>query len=90
LIFIFDDFVVEETGSVAQKTFVTSDLATAAFLHMKGLKLIKAESSANGRFMFEFDDSDGSAISLAYDFINSECSKFDNHIRLLKKMIYKK
>ena len=70
-------------------TYKTSDLATAAYLHMKGLRLIKAESSYGGRFNFEFDDTAGSAESLAYEFINSECSKFDNHVRLLKKMIYK-
>ena len=69
-------------------TYETSDLATAAYLHMKGLKLIKANSSSGGRFRFTFDD-DGRAESLAYEFINSECSKFDNHVRLLKKMIYK-
>ena len=71
------------------ESFTTSDLATAAYLHMKGLKLLKAESSNSGKFLFIFDDSSGSAETLAYDFINSECSKFDNHVRLLKKMIYK-
>ena len=70
-------------------TYKTSDLATAAYLHMKGLKLIKAETAGGGRFSFVFDDADSTADSLAYEFINSECSKFDNHVRLLKKMIYK-
>ena len=74
---------------MTSKTFSTSDLATAAYLHMKGLKLIKANASGSGRFSFIFDDSSDTAESLAYEFINSECSKFDNHIRLLKKMIYK-
>ena len=70
-------------------TYETSDLATAAYLHMKGLKLLKAENSQNARFRFVFDNSDDNAEQLAYEFINSECSKFDNHVRLLKKMIYK-
>jgi hypothetical protein len=70
-------------------TYETSDLATAAYLHMQGLKLLKAEASHSGRFQFSFDNNDNNAESLAYEFINSDCSKFDNHVRLLKKMIYK-
>jgi len=74
---------------MSTESFTTSDLATAAYLHMMGLRLLKAEASSSGKFLFIFDDSDGSADAFAYDFINSECSKFDNHVRLLKKMIYK-
>ncbi|MDB4337536.1 DUF5659 domain-containing protein [bacterium] len=69
--------------------YKTSDLATAAYLHMKGIPLIKADSLSNGRFIFVFDDTDSSCTMLSYEFINSECSKYDNHVRMLKKMIYK-
>ena len=68
--------------------FKTSDLATAAFLHMRGLRLIKAELENGRKFNFVFDDSEGNATTIAYEFINSECSRFDNHVRMLKKMIY--
>jgi hypothetical protein len=71
-----------------EKTFTTSDLATAAYLHMKGMRLVKADKDRGSRFTFIFDDTNSTAEALAYEFINSECSKFDNHVRLLKKMIY--
>ena len=73
---------------MTNKTFSTSDLATAAFLHMRGLRLIKAGLENGKKFNFIFDDSEGKASSIAYEFINSECSRFDNHVRMLKKMIY--
>jgi len=69
--------------------FETSDLALAAFLHMKGVPLIKAEVSHTGKFQFIFDNTDDQCEALSYAFINSECAKFDNHVRMLKKIIYK-
>jgi hypothetical protein len=70
-------------------TFDTSDLALAAYLHMMGVPLVKASSAHSGKFQFIFDDADSQCETLSYAFINSECAKFDNHVRMLKKMIYK-
>ena len=70
-------------------TFTTSDLALAAFLHMKGAPLVKADVLSSGKFKFIFDNTADQCESLSYAFINSECAKFDNHVRMLKKMIYK-
>ena len=41
--------------------YKTSDLSIAAYLMMKGMKLLNAYRTSNGQFMFEFDDpsSDG-------------------------------
>ena len=36
--------------------FVTSDIAHAAYLMLKGLKLLSATRETDGRFKFEFDD----------------------------------
>ena len=71
------------------KEYATSDLATAAYLHMKGIPLLKASSLSNGRFNFIFDDESNRCEILSYEFINSDCSRCDNHVRMLKKMIYK-
>lgn len=66
--------------------YETSDIATAAFLLMRGLRLISA-SNPSGKYSFVFDDSDGKAQDLTLEFINSECSKFDSHLRSLRSML---
>lgn len=69
------------------KNYSTSDLALAAFLKMRGRKLITANKFPNGRFLFEFDD-DGTCATLALDFINGEFSAYDAQVRAIKKAIY--
>ena len=66
----------------------TSDLALAAFLVMRGLSLISA-MRISGKFEFVFDDADQKGHMLSIDFVNSEFSKFDNHVRTLKKILYR-
>ena len=66
----------------------TSDLALAAFLVMRGLPLISA-LRISGKFEFVFDDADQKGHMLSIDFVNSEFSKFDNHVRTLKKILYR-
>jgi hypothetical protein len=68
--------------------YMTPDLSLAAFLLMRGVKLKKAEKSKSGKFIFLFSDVDNSCQNLALEFLNSEFSNYDNHIRNLKKIIY--
>ena len=70
--------------------YLTSDLSLAAFLLMRGAKLIKAEKSSSGRFIFLFSDPDDRCKSLSIEFLNSEFSDYDNYVRNLKKLIYSK
>lgn len=72
------------------KNFETSDLPLAAFLIMKGLKLITAKKVGNGKFLFIISDPDGIADNLSLEYVNSDFCKFDNHIRSIKKLIYTK
>ncbi|MAG27577.1 hypothetical protein CMI47_18750 [Candidatus Pacearchaeota archaeon] len=67
---------------------ITSDLALAAFLVMRGLPLIDA-SRNQGKFEFIFNDANSEAVKLSIEFVNSEFSKFDNHVRTLKKILYR-
>ncbi len=67
----------------------TSDIALAAYLMMRGLKLTVAERENSGRFKFVFDDPEGKATSLAVDYINSEAAKFDAHVKNLKNILFK-
>lgn len=69
-------------------TYVTSDIALAAYLKLKGLKLVKCTRA--DKFVFEFEDQEELAETLAIEFVNSECRKFDDEMRSLKKIIYSK
>ena len=68
--------------------FQTSDLALAAYMITKGLKLLKATRLKNGRYHFEIEDPDDKSDSLKLEFINSEFMTFDNNLKMLKKMMY--
>ena len=70
--------------------YQTSDIGLSAYLMMQGFKLISAKKLGNGRFEFTFEDTSSNATTEAMKYINSEFCKFDNHIRNLKKIIYKK
>lgn len=70
-------------------TYKTSDLSIAAYLMMKGLKLIDAKRAQSGQFMFEFSDADGDAVRLAIEFTGSDFAVYDNHVRNLKKILYR-
>tara|TARA_R110002012_G_scaffold208120_1_gene378206 strand:- start:285 stop:515 length:231 start_codon:yes stop_codon:yes gene_type:complete len=72
-----------------EKIYNTSDLPLAAYLMMKNLKLKNAKRSPGGKFEFIFFDPDEIAFSLALEFVNSDFCKFDNHLRSLKKILYK-
>mgnify|MGYP001172269340 CR=1 FL=1 len=70
------------------KEFITSDLALAAYLTFKGLKLINAEKLPTGRFKFVIDNTDETADALSLEYFSSDFSKFDNQLRSLKKLLY--
>nr|BDD46247.1 hypothetical protein 79 [bacterium] len=72
------------------KTYLSSDLSLAAYLSMRGLEIVRASRLPGGKFEFELNDPDGRAESLALEYVNSDFSKFDNQIRLLKKILYTK
>ena len=66
--------------------YATSDLSLAAFLKLRGLKLLSASKLATGRFEFIFND-DGTADALSIDFANSEFAAYDANLRALKKTL---
>ncbi len=69
--------------------FETSDIAIAAYLMMKGLKLQSAGREKTGRFKFSFDDPSGLAQQFCVEFVNSESALFDAHVKNLKNILYK-
>lgn len=67
----------------------TRDLAFAAYAHMQGLRVKKAEECRKGNaneYRFSFDDPDGRWEDLYVSFANSEASRYDNSVRALKKL----
>ena len=66
--------------------YETPDLATAAYLLMRGYKLLQAQKSA-GRYQFIFEDPNSDAAASCIEFINSECSRFDSCLRNLRSMV---
>lgn len=68
--------------------YETSDLALAAFLTLKGLKLLSAKRLPTGRFQFILEDPDSMADGLSLEFFGSEFCEYDNKIRSLKKILY--
>ena len=69
-------------------TFKTSDLALAAYMVTFGLRLISATRASSGRVCFELEDPNNDAQRLSLEFINSDFCKFDNNVKILKKMLY--
>ena len=69
--------------------YKTSDLSIAAFLMMKGMILSNAYRGTNGQFMFEFEDPQKMGIKYAIEFASSDCAVYDNHVRNLKKILYR-
>ena len=71
-------------------TYITSELSLAAYLKMKGVKLIKAGKTSTGKFEFIFDDSQQDCGNHFVDYLNSEFSTYDAALKSLKKMLYSK
>ena len=67
--------------------FITNDLSIAAFLLVKGYKILKAEKEAGGKFRFELEDHDGCADRISLDFLRSECFSYDGCVRMLRNML---
>lgn len=69
--------------------FEISDIAVAAFLLMKGLKLNSAENRG-GKYNFVFADPEKLASKFCLEYINSDCQQFDSYMRVLRTMVREK
>ena len=73
---------------MADNKFITSDIGIAAFLQLKGMRLLICKRLESGKFYFEFDDSTAQCQALSLEFLNSEYCQFDNNVRNLKKLLF--
>tara|TARA_Y100000004_G_scaffold168056_1_gene201130 strand:+ start:125 stop:346 length:222 start_codon:yes stop_codon:yes gene_type:complete len=68
--------------------FITSDIGIAAYLQLKGYKLLECKRQQSGKFYFRFADPDSSCQQDALQFLDSDFCKFDNIVRNLKKILF--
>ena len=74
---------------MSEKNYTTSDLAFAAYLMLRGYKLITCDRTDAGKFNFVFEDPAGDASSLLVEYLSSDFCKFDTNLKNLKKMLYR-
>ena len=67
--------------------FKTNDLATAAFLIVRGCELSNAYINDRKVFVFEFAGDADKNRKIAIEYLNSECALFDAQVKNLKKVL---
>lgn len=72
------------------QTYQTTDIAIAAYLKIKGFRLIDAglRKGQKGAHFYSFNDPDGQAHAMAVEFANSPEATYDAAHRALKKLVY--
>lgn len=67
--------------------FIIHDLGTAAYLMLKGCKLVNIYINEKKVYVFEFDGDEEKLKKIAIEYLNSDCSKFDSQVKNLRKML---
>lgn len=70
------------------ENYTTSDIGIAAFLQLRGFKLLECKREPSGKFFFRFEDPNASAAQTSLEFLDSDFCKFDNIVRNLKKILF--
>ncbi len=65
---------------------VVKDVALATYASLKGFQIVKAVRKSRRDFEFTFRDPDGKWEQLEIEFVNSECRRYDDAGRALKKL----
>lgn len=73
---------------MAASKYTTHDISIACYLLMKGFNITRAEH-VSGKYVFEFEDPNNDARVIALQFLSSECSIYDGHMRNLRGMLRK-
>ena len=68
--------------------YTTSDIGIAAFLQLRGIKLIECKRMDTGKFHFAFEDPESKCKLLSLEFLDSDFCRFDNNVRNLKKILF--
>ena len=68
--------------------YTTSDIGIAAYLQLKGFKIVECKRTETGKFHFSFEDPSSLCSALSLEFLDSDFCKFDNNVRNLKKILF--
>lgn len=71
-----------------ENIYTTSDIGIAAYLQLKGVKLVECKRLESGKFYFKFSDVNSTCQQLSLEFLDSDFCKFDNNVRNLKKILF--
>ena len=71
-----------------QQTYTTSDIGIAAYLQLKGFKILECKRLENGKFFFKFEDKENQCAAHSLSFLESDFCRFDNNVRNLKKILF--
>lgn len=69
------------------QTYFTHDISLAAFLVMKGMRVLDARKHGN-KFGFLLDCKGLDAQGLVEEYVNFEYPEYDASMRVLKKILY--
>ena len=72
-----------------RETYTISDISIAAYLLVKGHQIIAVEKSEKGQYFFSFRKNDTIETD-SLSFLTSECSQYDNQMRLLRSLLKSK
>jgi len=72
----------------AKSVYITNDISIAAFLLFKGMTLMDA-SSGTSKYSFSFADPDNLGQKYILEFPNTDLSKYDSYLRMLRSIIKK-
>ncbi len=71
-----------------ENIYTTSDIGIAAYLQLRGVKLVECKRLESGKFYFKFADLQSTCQQLSLEFLDSDFCKFDNNVRNLKKILF--
>lgn len=75
-------------GTQNAVTWETTDLGSAAYANLRGLSILGVTRGSDNKFTFRFADPGNKGQQLQIDYINSDCRRFDEAVRSLKKLCY--
>ena len=72
-----------------RELYTISDISIAAYLLVKGHQILSVEKSEKGQYFFSFEKN-STIESDSLSFLSSECSQYDNQMRLLRSLLKSK
>ena len=69
--------------------YVISDISIAAYLLVKGHQINSVDKNEKGQYFFSFKKTDTIEAD-SISFLSSECSQYDNQMRLLRSILKSK